>query len=414
MKKSMNLGWSCGRSDVLLSLATGAVYHYEKDYESLHHQYGGKCYYKSWSGMSGNGTIPDVSDLVKIQQVFPSSKEIVPEFPPIRVIGNEGKELHIFQVAKSHQNTKDYALCLIGRKTVPEKIVLCSESDVIRYVKNFENIEEDEFKEVQHHEVVPTPEQEEGSFYYGHAKTRVFIAYKGIWMPRISQFLRNAGIVLDQPSLAHKKMGIGFYDTRLYAYGPDGTLAKNVIEEDLEAGTSFRGVHHDTEGNYWLRQDDTTILCWVQIETSPGMWMEYEEEFRPYDFFINKEGIFAHLRERLEVKISLQKNSADDIPAIMYWLTNVHEEFCFTIEDSLRVGNCRPGTESFMKAFNLEDQVTANSLAAHKHIGLMLKNAQFRQMIWSKMHPELYVKSIDNTQIEEEYLPEIKEEDFIS
>jgi hypothetical protein len=59
--KKIQICWFPGKNwDILYDTRTGELYQYnDNTYKAIHHLYGGKCYYTSRSGMSGNGYITD-------------------------------------------------------------------------------------------------------------------------------------------------------------------------------------------------------------------------------------------------------------------------------------------------------------------------------------------------------------------
>ena len=66
-------------------------------------------------------------------------------------------------------------------------------------------------------------------------------------------------------------------------------------------------------------------------------------------------------------------------------LLRMNPEVMFTIDDSLKTGNCLPGTQEFMDRNLIKEPISAQSLLDHKRFSIMLENARFRAVVIGKI-----------------------------
>ncbi len=105
---------------------------------------------------------------------------------------------------------------------------------------------------------------------------------------------------------------------------------------------------------------------------------------QPVEYWVEKMEGELTKKIRSEFLNSARWDESQQIAKVRELLT-ANPEAIFMIEDSLVVGNCRPGTESWMESFGIKEPMTSQQFLDHKRFEDMLQNSRFRAVILKKL-----------------------------
>jgi len=157
----------------------------------------------------------------------------------------------------------------------------------------------------------------------------------------------------------------------------------HVVFESLAPERLVKMVAEARANNTWV----TTSSYWPSVE--------FETELTQIEFCQNIDGILRTAHEGWKNKVQeirkdlfralnnekIQTERRRDLKVRMA----ENPEVLVTTEDSYATGNCRVGTEEFMRKFSLESPKTLGELLKHRSIDEMLLNSYFRRVIERKL-----------------------------
>lgn len=355
----LDLGWGGGEIEILVDLKTGEVHAYAGG-EDFHARYGGKCYYTSRSGLSGAGWVPARPWLRKVDGYRVDTRLGV-DFRMPAVAG--------FQIAVPF----DYRASGPGDGY---PAVLRRESDGAIYLIALHDI-----ARVLAGDVEGFYEREVGIYHHPDVNslgvTKPFGVLVNGCTPRgrireVVEALHWEEFYFQWPEDMNRHPNrfwgrLGLYPYGTHAYKVTGGVCRgmlSVAEGDLTI-ENLQGFSPSNVAvlapNLYLQEGSSGSFDAVGLFLLDGVEVEHELGLEPAEAVRAMRGDFGGIRERLEAgareKAEQEREwqrrqqaaaiSDDELQA----LAEANPELEVSLEDSLAVGNCEPGTRDFRDRF---------------------------------------------------------------
>lgn len=408
--KKISVSWGGGASDMFLVVEDGKcrILNYENDTCEVHHLAGGKNFYVSRSGASGEGYIEDMSTLIpiggyrvdtfydgwvfgpsvieqdgcKIMLLAPTASHTSPRYEedvatwrsPFVAIRSEGKKKEIFFLNFGEENFLKTVQDILSGKEV-----LSGRTKTLR--KNF-------FHLGRKIEMELTVVDAFGS----HHSLRPWSMVAGAgFLP--SSIESVYGSYRLETLFHFQEERYGFYGTQILGGGKLYLTTEykgnplRFSEEDFNKAFSHLGWKLHSDGlayRYEKSSKQFRIVCWKvnaleqMLESKKNLLRSYYDDFRRYMsdqlaewrwsdifeyeveapqplFVLEKETFFDEARKGLEKKVKkafldlimrFKKEISDN-----ELLDSLSDETVVTFDDSLNAGNCEPGTRDFSERF---------------------------------------------------------------
>ncbi len=397
-KARINVSFGGGSDTIVFSVKEGRFYSYEKDREELHNRYGGEQYYFSCSGLSGAGFLepkPEENDLIVFGWYRTDAgtghqhREIVFESDGYKIFG--------YAPIASHGGiTEGHPFVL----TDGRKVAFVSQHDVQETLLGWEKVEgkQIEISYFNHYGNESKP------IFYLHNPNR----FQGI---RVTRFvdLRGARAETGELHPGHtvfeQKLFIAEHSDNDWWFHRhiDGYFDVMWKEDprDIE-GEIVSGWHGAGDGLYW-RRGRNGVEAFMERERAafaegkyviPGeteYWLDYEQNFSVLEWYGRTlEDWKEHFRTQCLKKARqdyVYVKTRAGIDTLRLMEQNTDKRIC--VQDSLDVGNCRPGTDDFIKRYGLKPDTDGccniGDLLENKSIEEMLRNFNFLKVIHHKL-----------------------------
>lgn len=408
--KRVDYSFGGGTGSIFVAMKAKKVYFCYKaeDIKELHHLYGGTKYYSSRSGASGAGYfLPGEDDLLCINGNYRANITHLSEAWPAEMFGlkvmfpTEGI-LRKSPVVVS----KDGILYFLNEKQAIDALSgsLPSEENIniVNYKYLTRNGEIDNFQINWIGDSLCDRRNHPGYIPYTFEE---FAQIMGV----IPTNIYPAEILNESVSFIQKKMHFQESEIGLARIGYFG-LPVELIEGEIFPQENPRNFNSgwNTQGfgpfNFaWKRVGENGTKVYAIIETTPSKVnekysllgessMEYEllvenvlEWYnQPIEFWVEKMKNELIKKIRYSFLNSARWDQSQQIQKVRELLEN-NPEVVFTVEDSLEVGNCRPGTEAWMAGFGIKEPISVKKILKHKNFEEMLKNDRFRVVIINKL-----------------------------
>lgn len=399
-RKNITLGWGSGETDLFLAPSEGGsveLLDYEYDYEKIHQMCGGRLYYRSWSGCSGTGYIRKWGPLTRVGYYRVDTAYNEWQYP-VKL----SEEVSIMLPYQSHTEDKTDILennpvvIRIGRNT----LIYCNYYDNMREVLSTllsgEKLKEEPrtltrtFVDVQRRYERVVELKFYDFFGWSHnpwefAKDLFAESYISCAGERLYELFHLAkcenGMLVSTTRIAG-----ALYASKILDQDPCKALTESIAGWEVA----------DSQMAYRLYENEVHIVGWEDAETAYGKRIERVTRFIPDAdkegfkaflkenlnftkyvefeivipkllFFLNKEKQYAEIRKGIARKIREDvfsvaddwKSSRDD----KRLLEAIPDDLVITIDDSLKSGNCVPGTQSFVaQYFPGKTETTAGEL----------------------------------------------------
>ena len=184
----------------------------------------------------------------------------------------------------------------------------------------------------------------------------------------------------------------------------DGFLDKKWDEDPRQiVGEIIAGWYGAGDGLFWRRRSEIEVEAFMEIprtelsnskyvvEGETSEFIDYEQNFSVLEWFSKgldewKEYFHSKLvKKARQDYVYARQRAGVDTRRLMEQNPNV--QIC--IQDSLDVGNCRLGTEDFIKRYGIEIEsdgcISVAKLLENKNIDEMLRNFSFQKVVHYKL-----------------------------
>lgn len=386
--KKIEVGFSGGMDSILFSITRNEFFSYEQQKEEIHKKYGGKQYYESRTGLSGDGFLePEAgkNDLIGFGFYRTDALE---QTSPVQVYENNDVVIYGYAPYRSHNGIdSEYPFVL----TDGSKFVLLRSYQVKLAISEWGEISGKELSIKYFNE-------------YGERYKKVEFCKREKFdrCPNIARFLEMADArefagnlepvgsffgeklnVFPKGLNWYHKNTVGFFD-QMWSSDP------RTIEGEIVNGWCGTG-----NGLFWRRRENF-VECFMEIkrnELNNGKYyisgetpefVEYEAKFNVIDWFSQDnyemlmEKVIAKAKEDFLYAI---KRSGRSTKSLM----QANPEVVISIEDSFSVGNCESGTRQFMSQYGIEtESISVRELLQNENIDRIVKRFDFQKIIEKK------------------------------
>lgn len=397
----MEIKWGEGSSDVLFDLEDNTLFSYKQAAEFLHETYGGKCYWKSCSGLSGRGYLEKTNSLIKLTpyrvdrghyEYDKREKDVLP-----------GRSLKVFAPIDETLSFRGDLPLVISNGI---KIVFSTRHDLKKDIIDFYDADGGFSVDTENDNEIRELSVE---YFNNNSKfTKTF------WLKangrRGVNALRFADFSGAISCAFHTKCEqYNFFQRRLNLYrivgddGCDGWLHLNRFSyfdrrwDENPArlrGEIVDGWVGDGDGFFWRRKG-LEIECFVEMHSSEvsggkwntDRWVEYEAVFPAVEFFHRGENeIREWLIGRLREKAACIYLNPDDGKNITAETLSRFGDVELTVADARAAGCCLPGITQFRERNSLPMAVKLSDLSIDaKKLSEMLRDEDFRRTLAKKI-----------------------------
>ncbi|MBO7560581.1 hypothetical protein J6T21_00885 [Candidatus Saccharibacteria bacterium] len=405
MKKQIVVGWSGGVSSLFLEMKNGQPHllSYEADHEKIHELCGGKLYYKSCSGASGEGYINGLGQLVELglyRDNITYNNEIW--FKTVGTARSKGGITEDIQVAVPYGSQfalKDSPVAIKHGNT----LVYCD------FYSNFVDI----LKAIMTCEELPEEYEADGRRDYRrghHTITRTFSKLSDDGATVLEEEVTLEFYNLSSSSCAPNPWSFYSYNLReftatisretMYRLLSVAELGKSIVRtikidgitycgevlpgDPLETGHLTVGWQHKAKDilvRFYDGSNEAHLIAYAKnsevrkrLAQRIAYRMNEGQEF--IDFIMNDDArkyteyevvvpktlyVLDEAAQLAAVRKELAKNIREDVKySLQKWIERINEkavldaipdDLIVTIDDSLEAGNCYPGTASFVARY---------------------------------------------------------------
>lgn len=399
-KNNISLGWGAGETDLFLAPSKNGnveLLDYEYDYEKIHQMCGGRLYYRFWSGASGTGYIKKWAELTRVGYYRVDTAYNEWQYP-VKL----SDEVSIMLPYQSHTEDKTDVLennpvvIRVGRNT----LVYCHYYDNMREVLSVllagEKLKEEPrtltrtFVDVQRRYERVVELKFYDFFGWSHNPwefvkdlfAESYIAGAG---ERLYQLFHLAkcenGMLVSTTRIAG-----ALYASKILEQDPCKALTESIAGWELAGSQMAYRLHENevhivgwesSEPAYEKRiervarfipdAEKESFKAFLKENLNFTKYVEFEIVVPKLMFFLNKEKQYA------EIKKGIARKIREDVFCVAKnWLSKVNDEklleaipddLIITIDDSLKSGNCEPGTQAFVdQYFPGKTETTAGEL----------------------------------------------------
>lgn len=410
MKKQnrIDVDFGGGYDSILYSVKDNRFYSYEQETEEVHNRYGGRQYYSSRSGMSGAGFLevdPANNDLI----LFGYYRTDASGEQKIAIVHTvNGQPIFGYAPIISHEGIDNSAPFVL---TDGNKVAFVYADQVRDTLLKWEEIEGKEIGLTWYDQ-------------YGDANKLTFHLcnpnhFRGVRATRFID-LRHAReatreMTTSSGSLFEQKLNLVNKDNCCWFHlNIDGIFDMKWDENprDIE-GEIVQGWNGAGDGLYW-RRGRNGVQAFMDIKRSElnggkyvvegetAEYIDYERDFSILEWFSKDvDGWKPYFVGMLTKKarqdyIYARQRSGIDTRRLME--QNPEARIC--IQDSLDCGNCRPGTDDFIKRYGIEVEgdgcTSVAKLLENKNIDEMLRNFSFQKVVHYKLvDPDKEIPTVD-------------------
>ncbi|MCR4280046.1 MAG: hypothetical protein NUV82_01315 [Candidatus Komeilibacteria bacterium] len=432
MTKKFQVGFGGGSDTIFFSLVEKVFMCYESDHSKLHQKFGGEKYYESRSGSSGSGYLEKIGDLVEFG-FYRTDARREQTVPQTVCITDKGTKIYGYAPFISHGgiDLRNPVVLTDGKHIVffsPE-----SGEDIMEMLSDWDNkwylirtaIKSTEVHLIGSKEVVvdfitSTGGWDRRSYYFynpHHLQGVDILRFVDTqYMKDSAEKLREKAAEVGKQgrsSLLERKLGITLgvdYEGKSawYKAHKEGFYDGKIEEEPHSIqDPEILGWNNSGDGLYWRRKGlGLKVEAFMEVErVSIGKgkyvvseetphWLDYEGEFSLIDWHLKpidawKEFFLTKLTQKARQDyITARSRVGTDALELMEKKPDA--KIC--IQDSLDAGNCLPGTEDFIRRFNIKPDengcATVQSLIENPSIAEMLRNFDFKKIIYQKLAGE--------------------------
>lgn len=393
MSKRIDVNYGGGQDDVFLSLSDKKLYSYEKDAVEMHAKYGGKQYYQSLSGLSGSGFFTNAYDLVKFgyYRTDTKSPHQHKEIVSFNTTNRDYSTIFGYLPQASHQGISLHCPAILTDGQCMA-IIWPRADNITEFLSDWQKVKEE-------------AEKTTFSFYYPNKTEPIKREYL------LLNKNCNKRPVIDPRrfiDLRWEQQQTNQTFQNWYDENPGQTEEIRFFEQMFRVKFAYGNFHHMTSFglcthrfsyddvrsenfNYngwlyagqdlWYRRDpqnDLQIQAFMITERKRkseflSNHIDFEKNINIYEWF-SKDIIEWQIDFRTDIN---KKEKADiayhaGIDQLKTQMAIANPAVTVSIDDSIKAGNCQPGTENFIKKFVLKEVNTIAELLEHKDLDLML------------------------------------------
>ena len=409
--KKIEYSFGSGTGTIFVAMRAKKIYFClnSKDREELHRIYGGKQYYWSRSGASGAGFLtPKENDLLEVTGHYRAGITHLSEAYPTEMFGvNIMFSVEGIDLYKSPVVAEKNGIIYLLNEEQAVSALMGGLPEEYRHEISYKYLTRN--GEVRNFNI---PWVGDGAFNSRNNRP-CYLPYTfeefAQTMGAVPNDIYSAEVLKEEVSFIERKLYLAKTEAGLARIGHFGLPVEKIDGElfPQDSPRSLFGWSTQGFGPYqvaWKRVSDGGNKIYAIIQVIPGQLSEKYSLLgdTPMEYELLVENVLGWFSKPVtewveEMKSELLRKIRTEFLNSARWdkglqkekvreLLEANPETLFEVGDSLAVGNCRPGTESWMKDFGLTEPVTGKQLLEHQKFEDMLKNSRFRAVVINKLY----------------------------